>query len=1292
MLMPWAAGLPGTPWTELPARQDLQFKLGAFDPLLDVIPAGGRLAALDGEGPFVVQFPGEAHSAQALAIERAGGTVVGHLGHGGFVAVGAAGLGAALKGIDGVRWVGRVPPSLRLDPAASGAGTVELSYGGAPGVLMEELRSVSATALALGAVSAVVRPGQGGAAALASLPHVLFVSPYTPPAPSNFRAVVTDGIRQPANASAYTSAGGGLWTFNGNPGDPRFLGYTGAGVTVDVTDEGVDTSHPAFAGRLGTSTTWSGVPAGQDFTGHGTHVAASALGDGSYFAADGPLAPGLYAGAAPGATLVAQNYDLTAMNYSALAEFAATAGATISVNSWGNGSGPALGAYTPAAAEYDNLTRDASPSTVGDQPLLFVFAAGNEMNAPGSIDSPATAKNVLTVGATGNDYPGLSTSLQVALFSSFGYTDDGRVKPDLVAPGEMVASARSSMGPGGTGVLPPYAGTSYAYRNGTSMAGPQVAGAAAVATQYLRDARQVVATPALLKALLINGAEPLPGVAWPGPEQGWGRLNLSASLFGAGASRVDFVQEGFRTFQGDGLTDFVQFSVALDAGSQFRVSLVWTDHENSPLASPALWNDLDLEVRDPTGALVYLGNRINATTGYSEDVMPGHFDGVNNVEAVRIASAAAGNWSIFVRSNKWDSFAQTFALAYSGAINQSQPDLSVQSLALEGAPGRIDSGGTVTLDGDAANHGGSAAMGVVVEAFDANDALAPAYASANLGTLAPGGRAPFSLPFQPPDGDNSVEVRVRFGGTDGDPADNKAPVAFFVTRIQPQLGGAAEAIAQPGEAATFALTATNRGNIADTLLLTEAPGVRDPTWPLSLSATVFTLGPGQSAPFEANITVPANASLGASALAELWLTSSQNTSRVDALSITARAGATHALALSSSTPALAPAPNSSISFRLHVTNLGNTPEDVTVALTPLWVSAFADWMVAWTLVGGNATVARGDGVDLDLYANNTDRGDAGYRGELQVRATLASTGATFDLLLPVFVQAQPCLAFGKAADASSVVGTTTHPALSLENCGNTRLAGNLSYAAEDGLRFEGPPWYDLFPGRQEYLSTDLTAEPFLEERSYTLHVTAETGGGQRATVSFVVRHRSAVDLVEDGPDAVFFAEGSFLTAHVTFRNRGGAGPVAAPLVVGLPPGWRATVFPALIQAGEGENVSFDILVEVPPGESSRVVPLTLVFYPGSSREGAFSPTVTVRWEPPSEPPHPANPAWPSSLVAAGAVLFGTLCAAVAAFVLSRSRGLKRACPACGRKAPRFDTLLNPRCSHCGEGLLGSPPT
>src|SRR5712692_390495 len=249
------------------------------------------------------------------------------------------------------------------------------------------------------------------------------------------------------------------------------LGLSGSGVLVGVNDSGVDGMHPDLAGRVSGATT--------DLDGHGTHVIGTILSSGASSPpgtnASGSLSNANFRGVAPNASAFVQSIDLITgpvLGDSYLQETAARTNAFISNNSW---SYLQIFDYNLASASYDAAVRDALPGEPGSQPLLFVFAAGNEGEGddtglggrPDTIVSPANAKNVITVGAmenlrnitntavnadgmTNQPFLGSTDSAnEVAAFSSRGNVGvgqegpNGRFKPDVVAPGTFVVSTRS---------------------------------------------------------------------------------------------------------------------------------------------------------------------------------------------------------------------------------------------------------------------------------------------------------------------------------------------------------------------------------------------------------------------------------------------------------------------------------------------------------------------------------------------------------------------------------------------------------------------------------------------------------------------------------------------------------------------------------------------------------------------------------------------------------------------------------------------------------------------------------
>jgi hypothetical protein len=259
------------------------------------------------------------------------------------------------------------------------------------------------------------------------------------------------------------------------------LGLYGNGQVVAVADTGLDTGNlgslpPDVAGRviktycLGriSPCDWS------DYVAHGTHVVGSVLGNGSASGSN-PAAHsynGSFAGVAPEAQLVLQSLAdsegaLNGITFDRgnLMRTAYLDGARIHSNSWGGPTGFSsnpYGGYVSSSQQVDQAMWD-------DKDMLVLFAAGNngadaDMNGvvdPDSIGQPGTAKNVLTVGASENNRPSINgiwgssygdpiasdrranNPAGMAAFSSRGPTDDGRIKPDIVAPGTYIASMRT---------------------------------------------------------------------------------------------------------------------------------------------------------------------------------------------------------------------------------------------------------------------------------------------------------------------------------------------------------------------------------------------------------------------------------------------------------------------------------------------------------------------------------------------------------------------------------------------------------------------------------------------------------------------------------------------------------------------------------------------------------------------------------------------------------------------------------------------------------------------------------
>ncbi|MDB6122637.1 MAG: hypothetical protein JWQ71_1630 [Pedosphaera sp.] len=491
----------------------------------------------------------------------------------------------------------------------------------------------------------------------------------------------------------------------GTPTLTQQLGFAGTNVSVAVADTGLDTGntntiHPDLHGRVKALLYYGNLTDASDEHSHGTHVAGIVAGNASTGETDeGGSLYGL--GVASQASLVIQRIfdgDGNAVDPfpsdETITRDAVRAGAKIGSNSWGT---DVQGAYDIDAAAFDELVRDADTGTLGDQPYILEFSAGNAGPDSQTMDSPASAKNVIATGASENggqlafgiydDGPDV-----IADFSSRGPCEDGRIKPDVVAPGTFIASLLSSAASDQFAWLP--IDNNYIYMGGTSQAGPHASGAAAVFVQYYKSLHtNAVPSPALVKAALINSATELDQVnggpgAIPNNDEGWGRINL-ANLIGSPRS-YDFVDQTIllTTSQIFERHTFVQSST-----QPLKITLAYTDVAGFPGAIPALVNDLDLEVIGPDGT-VYRGNQFDNGESLPNAVAP---DNINNVEGVYLAEPVPGDYLVRVRArnvvqdSRLDTQAidQDFALVISGDFPKPRGGLILLDRGVYTAPGII---------------------------------------------------------------------------------------------------------------------------------------------------------------------------------------------------------------------------------------------------------------------------------------------------------------------------------------------------------------------------------------------------------------------------------------------------------------------------------------------------------------------------------------------------------------------------------------------------------------------------
>ncbi len=672
---------------------------GPPGPLRLAVPTPERVADPTETGPRVLRVEPGASARVAARVEAAGGRVLAVLADdallvdGRFEAVGAVG--------DSLHWSGRQA----LLPALAGLSQAEA------------LRFASGVPV----VAAFSRPDQL-AAARAGLEAAGAGVVW-----SDERSRLAElGMRIPPSAlddarRALLEADGLVWTdlvsgarlrnnasiWRCQSGIPGLVplsdaGLDGAGEVIAVIDTGLDADHcmfsdrvfglPAVNGRDGLATSpghrkvlavdflwhhdWPDPGAGSwDDQGHGTHVAGSAAGDdGQWGVHDG------VDGMAPAAKLVIQDGGATVDDCADLPGLgcplapltpvlaqARAQGARIHTNSWGDEENfrPSNG-YTERTAEIDRFVWEHPDAVV-------LVAAGNSGDeGDGSVGSPATGKNVIAVGAT---LHGSASLPCVANFSSRGWTDDGRIKPDLVTPGTSVHSAASDRS---------VATANCAARtaSGTSMATPTAAGLAALVRQFYREGRAPDGRPeptrgrepsaALVRATLVASAVDVSTFGCtsarpiPSPDQGWGLVQLDTALPLEGGSRRLLAFDGVTPFA-DLVRTPVAKAVVLAADGPLKVVLAWSDPPSTAAATTHLVNDLDLVVEGPDGR--FLGNVLSL--GQSSG--GGESDRLNNLEVVWLPRASAGAWTVRVAPHaiRWGT--QPFALVVTGQVASAPP-------------------------------------------------------------------------------------------------------------------------------------------------------------------------------------------------------------------------------------------------------------------------------------------------------------------------------------------------------------------------------------------------------------------------------------------------------------------------------------------------------------------------------------------------------------------------------------------------------------------------------------------
>jgi len=665
----------------------LHLKIGSFDPLLADPPDIASFPSPPPGSPLVVQFDGTITLDWKASLLNAGIEIRDYLPDHAYVVEAGSVSPKEIEAIDGVRWVGPILPSWKVDPRLfkelDGTTGIDLdislvrSYH--KGEFFSLFSDIGVDTFEFGTTDLHVTVPGNRIGDLAKLLDVIWIEP-------------TPSYKVLNDLAADVMEVDTIWTN---------VGLDGSGQTVAVCDTGLDTGtdnhfinndiHLDFDNRV-TFFNWYGSSP-NDLNGHGTHVSGTIMGDGTRSA-------GQFKGMAYNATVVHQaaapNVDSTSLyppsNLNNLYSQAYNAGARIHSNSWGNDD---YGEYTSDSRETDQFMWN-------NPEMLILFAAGNDGSSTNTINDPSTAKNCIAVGATYSSRNGNPES--VPSFSSRGYTDDGRLKPDIIAPGTAIISARSSVATDEPCSSWGSYNTYYTKCGGTSMATPATAGVVTLIRQYFMDFEGITPSAALLKATLLNGAKDVTGIsaAIPNHHEGWGRVNITASLRhspGPNESELRYIDHP----TGLGQAESHSFQVRVSNSSEpLKVTLTWTDYPGNVLSPKNLINDLHLRVVSPDPQIAYKGNVMSNGVSLSG----GSYDTTNNVEKVIIANPVPGIYTIQILGSDIPMGPQPFAIALSGIFNNTPPQVIINTPNL----GWFNSDPGLVVDVDFSNGGGTALL------------------------------------------------------------------------------------------------------------------------------------------------------------------------------------------------------------------------------------------------------------------------------------------------------------------------------------------------------------------------------------------------------------------------------------------------------------------------------------------------------------------------------------------------------------------------------------------------------
>jgi Subtilase family/Secretion system C-terminal sorting domain len=398
---------------------------------------------------------------------------------------------------------------------------------------------------------------------------------------------------------------------------------SGKNLIIGIGDNADPSAHVDLAGKLIMRTD-------EPVDLHGTHTSG-------IIAGGGILNP-MYTGMAPRSHLVVNDFSNILVNSPT---YVTDYNMPLTNNSYYNGV-----ADCPGEGDYNVLSYYVDSQMLAYPKLLHVFAAGNDgyvTCSPYTIGFATiksgfqTGKNILTIGSMDN------MAYTIGGASSLGPTNDGRIKPELVA--------------GGVGITSTIPINTYATYNGTSMASPTAAGILAlIVERYKQLHAGTYPDGALLKALATNSAVDLGN---PGPDFTFGFGMIS------GRTTVEALEQNHYFSGSVSNNTNQQFIIpSVPAGTfQLKILLYWPDAPAIPEAAVTLVNDLDLTVTEPGGTIHHPMILDPSAGNVNNNAIEG-IDHTNNIEQVLVNNPPPGNYTLIVNGSTVPIGPQSFYVAY----------------------------------------------------------------------------------------------------------------------------------------------------------------------------------------------------------------------------------------------------------------------------------------------------------------------------------------------------------------------------------------------------------------------------------------------------------------------------------------------------------------------------------------------------------------------------------------------------------------------------------------------------